>query len=213
MLRTALACALVLLLGYGAARWMTHDFQVFTDEGARRLEVALRPVPVPTVTVHGPGIAPVELPALLAEGGGVTVADFFYANCRTVCLALGNRFQQMQRALEADDAAPGRAPVRLLSISFDGARDDPAALDAYARQLMRANPALWRFASVPDPREQVRLMRALGVVAIPDGWGEFEHNAALLVFDARGRMVRVFDLDEMQLALDYARHLAARGSL
>ncbi|MBL8364251.1 MAG: SCO family protein, partial [Comamonas sp.] len=33
-------------------------------------------------------------------------------------------------------------------------------------------------------------------------------NAALLVFDARGRMVRVFDVAEQQLALDYARHLA-----
>jgi protein SCO1/2 len=46
------------------------------------------------------------------------------------------------------------------------------------------------------------------VVVVPTGRGDFEHNAALLVFDARGRMVRVFDLAEQQLALDYARHLA-----
>ena len=42
----------------------------------------------------------------------------------------------------------------------------------------------------------------------PDGRGDYEHNAALLVFDARGRMVRVFDVAVQQLALDYARHLA-----
>ena len=40
------------------------------------------------------------------------------------------------------------------------------------------------------------------------GRGDFEHNAALLVFDRRSRMVRIFDLAEQQLAFNYARHLA-----
>ncbi len=46
------------------------------------------------------------------------------------------------------------------------------------------------------------------MVVIPDGRGDYEHNAALLVFDRSGRMRRVFDMAEQQLALDYARHLA-----
>ena len=206
LLRTALASALLLLGGLSAARWLTYDFQVWTDEGARRLEVALRLVPAPAVTVQGPGLTG-SLPALLNEDGGVTIVDFIYTHCESVCLTLGSSFQQLQAALQADGAA-GQAPkVRLLSISFDGARDDPAALAAYAQGL-RAAPGLWRFVRVPDGAQQQTLLRDLGVVVVPDGRGDFEHNAALLVFDGRGRMVRIFDLAEQQLAFNYARHLA-----
>jgi protein SCO1/2 len=202
MLRTAVLSLLLALCGYAAADWLTHGFQVWTDEGARRLEVALHPVDAPRVAVDGPGVAAPDLPALLAQGGGVTIADFIYTRCQSVCLSLGSSFQQLQAALQAD-----RANVRLLSISFDGAHDHPAALRAYAQGL-RADPALWRFVRVPDAAQEQALLRHLGVVVVPDGRGDYEHNSALLVFDARGRMVRVFDVAEQQLALDYARHLA-----
>lgn len=207
MLRTAVLSLLLALCGYAAADWLTHGFQVWTDEGARRLEVALQPVDAPRVAVDGPGVAAPDLPALLAQGGGVTIADFIYTRCQSVCLSLGSSFQQLQAALQADRAAGQGANVRLLSISFDGAHDHPAALRAYAQGL-RADPALWRFVRVPDAAQEQALLRRLGVVVVPDGRGDYEHNAALLVFDARGRMVRVFDVAEQQLALDYARHLA-----
>lgn len=207
MLRTAVLSLLLALCGYAAASWVTHGFQVWTDEGARRLEVALRPVDAPRVAVDGPGVAAPDLPALLAQGGGVTIADFIYTRCQSVCLSLGSSFQQLQAALQADRAAGQGANLRLLSISFDGAHDHPAALHAYAQGL-RADPALWRFVRVPDAAQEQALLRRLGVVVVPDGRGDYEHNAALLVFDARGRMVRVFDVAEQQLALDYARHLA-----
>jgi len=206
LLRTALASALLLLGGWAAASWLTYDFQVWTDEGARRLEVALRPVPAPAVAVQGPGLTS-SLPALLGEDGGVTIVDFIYTHCETVCLTLGSSFQQLQAALQADRAAGHNTRLRLLSISFDGARDDPAALQAYAQGL-RADPSLWRFVRLPDAGQQQELLSALGVVVIPDGRGDYEHNAALLVFDARARMVRIFDLAEQQLAYNYARHLA-----
>lgn len=209
MWRTALLSALLVLGGWAAARWLTYDFQVWTDEGARRLEVALRPVPPPPVAVQGPAVTAPDLPTLLAADNGVTVVDFFYTHCETVCLSLGSSFQQMQAALQADQAQGAAPRVRLLSISFDGARDDPATLARYAQGL-RADPALWRFVRVPDATQQDALLQRLGVVVIPDGKGDYEHNAALLVFDARGRMVRIFDLAEQQLALDYARHLAGK---
>ena len=205
MLRTVLLSLALLGGGFSAAAWLTHDFQVWTDEGARRLEVALRPVPVPAVTVDGTGIAPSTLPQLLATPGHVTIADFFYTRYKTVCLTLGSSFNQLQAALAQDN--PG---VQLLSISFDGGHDTPNILRHYARPL-GADPAIWRFARVADPAEQAALLRQLGVVVIPDGFGDYEHNAALLVFDAQGRMVRVFDLAEQDLALNYARHLARQA--
>ena len=236
MLRTALLTLALALAGYASASWLTHDFQVWTAEGARRLTVALQPVPVPPVVVEGPGIAAQPLPDLLAHGGGVTVVDFVYTRCQTVCLSLGSSFQQLQAALQADaavaakltkqpatqaasqataqvDKAAASTPaVRLLSISFDGAHDAPAVLQVYARTL-NADPAIWRWVRVPDATQQQALLDRLGVVVVPDGRGDYEHNAAFLVLDAQGRMVRVFDLAERQLALDYARHLARGGRL
>ena len=66
MLRTAVLSLLLALCGYAAADWLTHGFQVWTDEGARRLEVALQPVDAPRVAVDGPGVAAPDLPARAA---------------------------------------------------------------------------------------------------------------------------------------------------
>jgi protein SCO1/2 len=100
--------------------------------------------------------------------------------------------------------------VKLLSISFD-ARDGVDDLRRYASR-MNADPRVWRFVRAADAQEMRRLLAEFQVVVVPDGRGDFEHNAALLVVDRHGRLVRVFDPAEQQLALDYARHLAASGS-
>lgn len=201
MLRTAFACALLAFCGYAAAAWLTHDFQAWTSEGARRLEVALAPVPVPPVTVAGAHAAPQALPQVL--GDAVAIADFVYTRCETVCLALGSGFQQMQAVLAAQ--VPGTPRVQLLSVSFDP-RDTTHDLAAYAGRL-QADPALWRFVRVQDDAGLQRLLRDFQVTVVPAAHGDFEHNAALLVIH-RGRLVRIFDLAEQELALNYARHLA-----
>ena len=100
MLRTALLCALLALTGYTSAAWLTHDFQVWTAEGARRLEIALAPRAAPAVAVEGSGVRPQPLPQLLADGQSVTIVDFVYTRCQTVCLSLGSVFQQLQAALQ-----------------------------------------------------------------------------------------------------------------
>lgn len=206
--RTAFASALVVVLAWAAAAWLTHDFQVYTAEGARRLEVAIGPVRAPAVVVAGPGVAATPLPALLAEHGGPTIVDFVYTRCLGVCAALGSAFQQLQSRL-ADGAPGSSSAVRLLSISFDPARDDVDALRHYAATL-RADPERWRFVTVPDPGALAALLRAFQVVVIPDGLGGYEHNAALLVVDENARLVRVFDYTELDEALHYAASLAPR---
>ena len=228
MLRTAALSTALALAAYASSAWLTHGFQVWTAEGARRLEVALQPVAPPPVQVDGPGIALQPLAQWLAAPRTVTVVDFIYTRCQTVCLSLGSIFQQMQADLlqeraaataaavppgtpdlsaPSSSAAPDPATVRLLSISFDSAHDTPAALQAYARQL-QADPSVWQFLRVPDPEELAQLLRRFEVVVVPDGRGDFEHNAALLVVGPEGRLVRVFDTTERELALNYARHLA-----
>lgn len=217
--RTTALSVLFALLAYAAGAWLTHDFQVWTAEGARRLEVALAPVPAPATPLHGPGMADTPLPLLLSEGGGVTIVDFVYTRCQTVCLALGSTFQQLQATIQEGQRnspasakgaknAKGTAGVKLLSISFDPAHDNPAALAAYASRL-RADPRIWRFATARDATALRPLLDQFQVVVIPDGMGGFEHNAALLVVDGRGRLVRIFDYADMDTALAWAQHLAA----
>lgn len=211
MIRSALLCAALALGGYAGAAWLTHDFQAWTAEGARRLDVALAPVAIPVVTAEGPGIAPGPLPRLLAPSDSVTVVDFIYTRCQTVCLSLGGVFQQMQAQLQA--AAPGDAGasrVKLMSISFDE-RDSTPDLQAYAQRL-RADPQWWRFVRIGNPLERQRLLADFQVTVVPDGRGDYEHNAALLVVDRQGHLVRIFDYADQQLALDYARHLAGGGA-
>jgi protein SCO1 len=207
MIRSALLCAVLALGGYASASWLTHDFQVWTAEGARRLEIALAPVATPAVMAQGPGIAPQPLKQLLAAGPSVTVVDFVYTRCQTVCLALGSVFQQMQQQLQAASPSDGAASrVKLMSISFDE-RDSTPDLQAYAAGL-RADPRIWRLVRIPDAAESQRLLAAFQVTVVPDGRGDFEHNAALLVVDRQGRLVRAFDYAQQQLALDYARYIA-----
>ena len=202
MFRTASLSIMLALAGYAAAAWLTHGFQVWTAEGARRLEVALQPVPAPAVGIDGPGIAPQALSQHLADGQSVTLVDFVYTRCQSVCLSMGSSFQQMQQLLQQRSGK-----VKLLSISFDGSHDTPGVLQPYAAKLS-ADPALWRFVRVQDQRETQRLLADFQVVVVPDGLGDFQHNAAFLVIDQKGRLVRIFDYAEQQLALDYAQHLS-----
>jgi protein SCO1/2 len=203
MLRTASASLAFGLLGWLSAAWLTQDFQVWTAEGARRLTVIDQPVDAPDATLAGLQMTGQKLPDWLTGPGRVTIVDFIYTRCATVCSALGGEFQQLQRATAADPA------VRLLSISFDPAHDGVVQLQQYANRW-GADPSGWRVATVPDAAELRRLLDAFQVVVIPDGRGGYEHNAALLIVDGRGRLVRIFDYTQLDAALAYARRVAQR---
>ena len=60
--------------------------------------------------------------------------------------------------------------------------------------------------AVPDSRaELARVERQTGVVVIDDGFGGFSHNAAIHVVRADGRLVRIFDFNQPEVALAWAR--------
>ena len=201
--RTTLATVLLVLLAYGSGAWITRDFQVWTAEGARRLTVSERPVDTPLATLVGSGLVGTDLRAWLSSPGRATIVDFVYTRCPTVCTTLTSGFQHLQDAL----AKTPDGGVKLLSISFDPLHDDEPSLQRYAAQWL-ANPSYWTIATVPDEVELQRLLSAFQVVVIDDGRGGFEHNAALLVIDGRGRLVRIFDATETDLALNYARAIS-----
>ena len=210
VLRTALTSTAIAVLGGLSASWLTEDFEVWTAEGARRRAVIEAPVTVPPATLLGAGLTGHSLHGLLASPGRVTLVSFIYTRCPSVCLALGSSFQQLQAAVSgpAMDGADSSADsgIKLLSISFDPAHDDIDQLGRYA-SLWRADPRHWRIATVPDAAQLQRLLQAWQVVVIPDALGGYEHNAALLVIDERGRLVRIFDEADSAMALAFARSL------
>jgi protein SCO1/2 len=160
------------------------------------------------VALSAPWAPNQSLDRVLADGHAATIVDFIYTRCTTVCLSLGNTFQQLQTAIVSADPATVNPPVRLLSISFDLAHDDTRTLQQYAARL-HADPRVWRFAGPRNAHDLAQLLKPYEVVVIPDGLGGFEHNAALLVVDPMGRLVRIFDYAEADLALAYARSIAA----
>ncbi len=64
---------------------------------------------------------------------------------------------------------------------------------------------------MPDAAQLQRLLDAWQVVVIDDGRGGWDHNAALLVIDPRGRLVRIFDDADVAGALAFARALQRAG--
>lgn len=188
--RTLLASLVVLMAGAWALGGVTDGFRAFTTETARRIEVRERAPAVPALALQTASGAGIDFDQLR---GRWLLVDFIYTHCATYCSAQGGVFTRLQRELAAPIAA-GR--VALLSISFDPDRDDPAALAGYQR-THRDQGAGWIAARPLDHAARDALMRAFGVVAVPDGQGGFVHNAAISVVDPGGRLVAILDWDDV----------------
>lgn len=204
-LRATLLACLGVALGLGGLTWhLTDGLQHWTFESQRRARAEAGQLVAPPVLLRDAAGQAHSWPA----GGTapVTVVDFIYTRCPSVCQSLGSTFEQLQAQL-AREAQPG---VRLLSISFDVAHDDAAALAAHARRH-RADAAQWQLLVPASAAERDRLLRALGVVVIGDGAGGYVHNASLHVIDAAGRVHAIHDATAGAAALALARAVAEEG--
>ena len=201
--RTAVAAALVCAAGLAIAHSATDGFEAYTLESARRLAALRSPARVP------------DLPLDLADGGRarlseipgrVLLVDFVYANCQTYCTALGSVYARLQQRLAGEIAA---GEVRLVSLTFDTARDGPAELRAY-RARHSADASGWDLGRPVHAGELQEWLAAFGVVVIPDGLGGYTHNAAVHVVGADRKLVAILDSQDIDGIVMAAR--AAAGS-
>jgi hypothetical protein len=150
MLRTAVLSLLLALCGYAAAA----GSRTASRSGPTRARAAWRwrssPWPRRAWQLR-PQVAAPELPALLAQGGGVTIVDFIYTRCQTVCLSLGSSFQQLQAALLAD---AGRASPAACACCRSASTARTTGRAARLRPGPAGRPGLWRFVRVPDAAQQ-----------------------------------------------------------
>jgi len=113
--------------------------------------------------------------------GGPVLASMFYSECQLVCPMIFETLQQTVAALTPAE----RAHVRVLMISFDPARDTPAALRRTA--AAHGCGAAWTLART-DADSTRRIAALLGVQYRRLPSGEFNHSASIALLDRDGRI-------------------------
>lgn len=196
VLRTLLVSLILLAAGIGTLAEITDGFDAYTTETARRIAVRAHPPvvpPVPLQTASGEHIS------FNAFRGRWLLVEFIYTRCMTYCSAQGSEFARIQHQL-AEPIALNK--IMLLSISFDPAHDDPAALARYQR-THRSHGEGWVAARPLDESDLATLMNVFGVVAVPDGLGGFVHNVAIQVVNPDGKLIDILDWDDTDGAVRY----------
>ena len=199
----------VLVVGLMVLLWATGGGQSFTTETLRRQQVSQKPQVIESFAVTTSAGDKTSLNALLLANNKVWLVDFVYTRCQTLCSSLGSIYQQLQAQIEARGL---QGQVGLLSISFDPANDDAAALKAYALR-MNMNLAIWQVATLTNWQDRRRLLDAFGIMVLPAPLGEFEHNAALHVMSADGSLIRIIDYNDFNSALDAAIALSQHSTV
>ncbi len=200
---TLLVAALLLLSGATAIWHLTLGLRAFTEESARRIEVREHPRELPRVSLEDSQGAPLILSEPAADRR-VAIVMFMYARCTTLCAITTAQYRVMQsRILEAGL----QDHVRLITVSFDPARDTREVLEETA-QRVGADPGSWRFARPLQEHTLAPLLERFGIHVLPLDDGEFEHNAAFHVLDAQGRLARIVPVDQPDWALWEAARLA-----
>lgn len=185
-----LVASLAVVLAGGAVLWQATDgFAALTTERARRLRAITDMPAVPTFPVETMTGERLLLPP---HDRKATVVEFIYTNCPTICQTAGAEMARLRDRLAAEPFA-GR--VRLVSLSFDPARDTPPQMAEYGR-WHGADGKVWTVAR-PDDDALPALLHAYGVTVIPDGAGGFIHNAALHVVSPDGRLTAILDMDDL----------------
>jgi len=163
----------------------------------RRVLVCLLALGTPTWSgAQTHGNAPVDIRALtLIDQNGktislrdlegrTTVLHFIFTRCVAACHTQVRSLRAVRAALPADT----RARVQFVSMSIDPEQDTPETLRRYAQANAIADED-WRFASA-SPDHTALLTRALGIKRsrLPDG--QIDHTLAVLLFDAKGRLMQ-----------------------
>ena len=199
---TAMACTTVLLAFMSALFALTGGFEHWTFEDQRRDDARQGRLLAPAIQVRTAQGTQRTLWSKPAGDPSVTLVNFIYTSCPTVCQTLGAEYTQMQHALAAEGGAVHH-PIELVSLSFDVEHDGPAQLSAYA-QRHRADPNAWTIAAPLAGEDAKLLLRALGVVVIPDGAGGYVHNGAIHLLDASGTVLAIYDDADWEPALAMA---------
>jgi protein SCO1 len=202
--QTLYSCIVVLVFGFLLFFVGTDGFTAYTAETARVTKLIDEQPEFPEVTLED------------SEGRTYSISEFkdkyvfitfIYTGCTTVCIQLEQNMAQVYEKVPSEYMGK---EIVFLSISFDPTRDDPAMLDKY-KDMFKSDGETWRMARIPNQNELDSLLNKFGVIVIPDGNGNFAHNAAFYLVDGKGTLVDVMDFSEIDAAANKVTKLIEAG--
>ena len=120
--------------------------------------------------------------------GKISVVDFFFTTCGTICPRMSNQMMRVQHKYRDDN------DVVILSFTVDPLNDTPSRLKAYA-QKHQAVAGKWYF--ITGDKEQIyRLAKEsyfLNALETPDATEAFLHSEKFLLVDKQGRIRGIYD--------------------
>lgn len=176
------------LVGGAGLLWATDGLNAFTAEGARRLNVANTQPHVPNMLVE---TMSGDFKTLTTNTGEVTLVEFIYTTCADICQSSGGEFAELRDLIVRKDLS-----VRMMSISFDPEVDDINALLNYA-DLHNAFDKAWTIVR-PQVSDLKDMLDFFQVTVIPDNWGGYQHNTAVLLISPDGQFSGVFNTNAYQ---------------
>ena len=197
MVKRIIPALLVVCVGLTVLWQATDGVRAFTTEAARRLKAERNPVK----------IADAELTdyagnRLTLLNGKLTLVEFIYTTCPTICQSAGDNFYRLRERLKVSRKSN---QIQMLSVSFDPERDDNDQLAAYAA-LHGADGHIWTVAR-PQIDALSDLLQAFGVTVIPDEFGGYQHNTAIHVLGRDGRLIAILDTDDIERAANVVETL------
>jgi len=121
--------------------------------------------------------------------GQALAITFLFTRCPfpTFCPKMANDFSETQQSLIS---AGNFTNWHLLTVSFDPEFDKPVVLKSYAERY-HYDPAHWTFAT-GDLVEITAIAEQCGLNFWHDETGSISHNLRTVVFDASGRLQKIF---------------------
>ena len=202
--RTAGALGIVTAVGLAALSWTTDGFEVVTAEAARQRAVTFTPEPVPVFDLSDHTGQITRWPDTFTSDGRISIVTFVYTRCQSICSVLNAQYWQMQRELIESGLDK---KIKLVTVTFDPQRDTQAAIATHAKSL-GVEASVWRFVRPESDAQLQVVLKQFGIVTVPDGVGEFQHNAAWHIVDKQGRLARIVPVEEPGLAIATAVMLA-----
>ena len=178
---------------------ITSGLSNFTLESERKSKLFLSQPSIALQLINADGQR-LSLANFAKMQNKMLVTEFIYTSCKTLCLALGDYFQQAQTHIKAQSL---QNKIHLLSISFDIAEDNPERLNRYQHR-MKMDKQIWSIATMASDTNLTMAKRQLGLVVLKDGSNEFVHNSAFLVLSPQGKLLGIYDDDDIQGALSLA---------
>ncbi|HTL31811.1 MAG TPA: SCO family protein [Kofleriaceae bacterium] len=142
--------------------------------------------------------------------GHVTIVDFIFTRCDTICPINTMKMERIQAKTE--DVAK---QIKLVSFSVDPTYDTPAKLLEYATKY-RYEPDRWRFVTgdmktVNDTIERQFMTSMMRLPDKPNGIPDISHQGYFLLLDKNAHLRGIYDSDrinQLDELLHDARQLA-----